>query len=139
MFDVSGFYHHIFPEHSPQVFNWIQIQDLVWPQQNACIGVNEPFFADLAVCFGSSSSWTFIFRSRLRASAECCKFSCRILMCWSCFMMSLIFTRSPVPLSEKQPQNIKLPPTCFTVGTVFLGMKAFFRPKKVHVPVVKKF
>ena len=43
--------------------------------------------------------------------------------------LKLIFTRFLVPLPEKQPHSIMLPPPCLTVGNVFFGLKAspFFR------------
>ena len=52
-----------------------------WKLQNVYIVVRRPFFTDLAECF-----WIFIilesyiWAKELRASADCFKFSCRVLM-----------------------------------------------------------
>ena len=134
MFEVSGFPRlDNFPEDSPQIFNWIQIRAFACSLQNAYIVVNKTLLTDLTVCFGMSSCWKVIFVPKLRASADCFKFSFIILMSWSCFMMSFIFTGFPVPLAEKHPQNIKLRQPWFTVGTVFLGLKVSHLVRQMKV------
>ena len=48
--------------------------------------------------------------------------------------MPSILTNRPVPEAPKHPQNIRLPPPCFTVGTVFFGRNAL--PKKLNHSLV---
>ena len=47
-------------------------------------------------------------------------------------MIPSTLTSLPVPFVEKQLQDIRLPPPYFTVGIVFLGLKAspFFSKQK---------
>ena len=47
-------------------------------------------------------------------------------------MIPSTLTNLSVSFTEKQPQNIRLPPLCFTVGIVFLGLKTspFFSKQK---------
>ncbi|KAL6478118.1 hypothetical protein MHYP_G00139530, partial [Metynnis hypsauchen] len=42
------------------------------------------------------------------------------------FLLPLTQISRPVPFAEKQPKSMMFPPTCFTVGMVFLGCNSAF-------------
>ena len=81
------------------------------------------------------------FGRRLRAFADSFKFSCRVLMCWAWCMRLLIF----MTYAEKQPRNLKLPPTCSTLGTIInvFGFEGFtyFQPNESNIlwPKISSF
>ena len=59
---------------------------------------------------------------------------------WSCFIIPSTLTRLSVPFEEKQPQNIRLPPSCFTVEVVFFDSKSSpFFPDKRNDSMTEKF
>lgn len=77
----------------------------------------------LSVCLGRLSIWKTHLRpcfSFLTDVLRCCL---NIFTC-SFFMMLSIFWGDLVPAAAKEPQNMMLPPPCFTVAMVFSGLVA---------------
>ncbi len=79
------------------------------------------FIVSLALCLGSLSCWNvhplFIFSFLVDGS----RFLSRMSRYISPFILPSIIWSLPVPLAEKQPQTMMLPPPNLTVGMVFLG------------------
>ncbi len=78
----------------------------------------------LEVCFGSLSCWNTALQPSLRREG--------IMLCISmsqymlAFMVPSINCSSPVPAALMQPQTMKLPPPCLTVGKTHLSL--YFSP-----------
>ena len=83
-------------------------------------------FVALAICFGSLSCWKTHPRPIFSALTEGRRLSPNISRYMAPFILPSIRWSSPVPLAEKQPQSIRFPPPCFTVGMVLLGLYSAF-------------
>ena len=68
------------------------------------------------LCFGLLSCWKEN-SLPINFSPEGLAFFSKKILYRSFFIMPLIWTRFPIPWSEKQPQTITDPPPCLTVGT----------------------
>ena len=60
-------------------------------------------------------------RPSLKSFALWSRFSLRIGLYFSPFIVPSLFTSVPVPVAEKHPHRMMLPPPCFTVGMVLDG------------------
>ena len=58
-----------------------------------------------------------------RSHIESCSRLFQILLEFSHIGLVSTLTSLPVPFAKKKPQNIRLPPPCFIVGIVFLGLR----------------
>ena len=78
---------------------------------------------DLDVCLWSLSCWKVNHQLRSRFCTDSCRFSFRILISSSDFIILLTAINCPVLLELQHPQNIIEPPLCFNVSTVFMERK----------------
>ncbi len=85
-----------------------------------CFFLSHSFVA-LVVCFGSLSCWKLHPRPIFSVLAEGRRFSSNILWYLAPSIGPSMRRSHPVPLAEKQLQNMMFPPPCLTVGMVFLG------------------
>ena len=83
-------------------------------------------FVALAVCFGSLSCWKTHPRPIFSALTEGRRLSPKLSRYMAPFILPSIRWSHPVHLAEKQPQSIRFPSPCFTVGMVFLGLYSTF-------------
>ena len=86
-----------------------------------CLSHFETIFA---LCFGSLSCWKVHLWRRCNFLTDNCRFFGKIFKWSSFFMIPSTLESSPVRVEAKQPHSIMLPPLCFTVGMVFLGLNA---------------
>ncbi len=83
-------------------------------------------FIARAVCLGSLSCWKTQSRFIFNALADGRSFSLKISRYMAPFILSFTQISRPGPFTEKQPQSMKFPPPCFTVGMVFFGCNSAF-------------
>ncbi len=83
-------------------------------------------FIARAVCLGSLSCWKTQPRFIFNALADGRRFSLKISRYMAPFILSFTQISRPGPFAEKQPQSMRFPPPCFTVGMVFFGCNSAF-------------
>ncbi len=82
------------------------------------------FLMTLAVCLGSLSCWEMKPWCRWSCCTDCRRFSWRISIYSTAFMVPLMQTRWPGPCGEKHHHSMLLPPPCLSMGMVLQDLKA---------------
>ena len=80
------------------------------PESHSCVV--------LAMCLGFLSWWKMNLHPSLRSWALWSRFSSKISLHFAPLIFASILTSLPVPVAEKHPHSMMLPPPCFTVWMV---------------------
>ena len=100
---------------SPEVFNQVQVWALAGPLKDIYRVVPKPLLLSWLCAQGR---WNMNLCPSLRFRVLQSRFSSRMSLYIATFIFPSILTSLTVPVAEKHPHSMMLPPPCFTVGMV---------------------